>query len=150
MSTTNGHKHGFRLPVQEARLVFEGDYAGLIVACRLNVSLQTYLDFASLADMPDEMESAEDFTKLGGYFERFSQEILLGWNAETPEGEPIPVKPDGMVRLDPALSGVILAKWLEAVRLHGPLAATGSSSSTRSASGGTRSRVRSSRSRQTS
>src|SRR3990167_2096458 len=139
--TMNGHKKGFRLPVQTATLKFEGDYEGLEVVCRLNVPLSTYLEFTKLADLGDE-EGVAQIRSLGDYFGQFSEHVLVSWNLEDSDGQPIQPRPDGLVKAPVELAMIVLSEWLKAVKAS-PLAQTTPASLMPSASAGGRPRARS-------
>lgn len=103
MANTNGHKK-FEVPSRTARLIFDDEYAGAEVRCRLDVPLGMHLEFAKLVDSQSAADTEEAF-------KRFSRDVLIDWNL-TAEGEDIPAKPDGMLLIPPDLAKAILAAWV--------------------------------------
>ena len=112
MSKRNG---SFEIPVRTALLVFQGEYEGAEVRCRLDVPTGLLLEYAKLANSsdPDQLETA---------FRRFSEEILIDWNLKM-EGQVLEAHPDGMLRVPSALATAILRAWTEQA-MTAPLAET--------------------------
>src|SRR3990172_12111213 len=104
--TANGHRKGFRVPVRTALLVFEGDYEGAEVRCVLDVPMGYLLDFSRLA--------GGDAKAIKEAFVRFSAEVVIDWNLEDDDGKAIAAKPDGLLKVPPAMANLIVGKWLEA------------------------------------
>lgn len=104
---------GFEEPQDTARLVFEGDYAGAEVVCRLNVPLGTY--FAIGKSQSGGNDAAEEALRLLG------DNVLVAWNVER-NGQPVPANGDGMMQISPRFATLILGEWLKvAAEVPAPL-----------------------------
>ena len=139
---SNSHK-SFEIPIRTAKLVFEGEYEGAEVRCRLDVSVDLFLDYARIDETdPAQIEQA---------FHRFSEEVLLDWNLNV-NGKPVEAHPEGMLHIPVSMANLILGAWRKAV-IASPLAETNESnggSSMPSANGGAARRRRSSPNRRPS
>jgi hypothetical protein len=104
---------GFRVPKRTAKLVFEDDYAGAEVRVQLDVPIQLYIDIQDLVDAEKHLE----------VFGLFGRAVLLDWNLEDDDGQPIPANAAGFVQLPPGFGNLIIQEWMDEVtRLPGPLA----------------------------
>ena len=57
----------------------------------------------------------------------FSEKVLVSWNLEDEAGQPIPVQPDGMLRIPAEETVLIISGWVEALgKVPGPLGQTSS------------------------
>jgi hypothetical protein len=101
--TSNGHKP-FRLPERTARLVFEGEYEGAEVVVRLSVPLGLYVNLSALAESSDVGEVAN-------VLENFSRDVLVEWNIEGPDGEPLPAD---LANIPLDFATLIMQQWTEA------------------------------------
>jgi hypothetical protein len=110
MITTNGTtakaKKGFRLPEKTARITFEGtDYDGEEIQLRLSVSFAQFIALRESAQGEDQ----EVMARL------FGQNVLMDWNLEDDDGQPIPADGDGMLAIPIVLTNLIVQHWVEAV-----------------------------------
>lgn len=118
-------RKGFRLPQRTALMDFAGtDYDGARVRCKLTVLLGTLLEFQSMADS----QAAE--TLVQG-FQKFGSEILLEWNLESEQGEPIPANAAGMMQIDQDFARELFTRWVQVVsQPPAPLPGTSANGST--------------------
>jgi len=111
----------FRVPKRTAKLVFEGDYEGAEVRVKLDVPISLYIEIQDLVDMDKPLE----------VFGLFGNTVLLEWNLEGDDGEPIPSDSKGMTMLPPGFANLIIQEWMQAVQsLPAPLAGTSGDGST--------------------
>src|SRR3990167_7089331 len=101
---------GFKEPRRTARLIFEGDYEGAEVVVRLDVDVQTVLEFTGMVTDATEGEAALAMMR------RFGDDMLVSWNVEDDDGHPIPATAEGFMRRTWPFINLILSHWLEAVR----------------------------------
>ncbi len=105
MATKKGR---FRLPKRTALIQFEdGEYAGAEVRCSLDVPMRTLLTFKRMAG--GEVDQVER-----GY-ELFGKQMLIDWNLEDDEGQPIPCSTDHFMEQPLAFLNAVTAQWIEAV-----------------------------------
>lgn len=108
---------GFKVPKRTALLVFEGEYAGAEVRCRLDVPISLYLDYMGMD------ASSRDSIQAG--YGRWGEEVLIEWNLEDDDGQPLPATGGGFLSLPPRLAGLIVQHWLEsAAEVPAPLGGT--------------------------
>ena len=110
MVAINGTKavvrKGFRLPEKTAHVTFEGtDYDGAEIQLRLSVSFAQFIALRESAQGEDQ----EGMARL------FGQNVLMDWNLEDDDGEPIPADGDGMLAIPLELTNLIVQHWVEAV-----------------------------------
>ena len=108
MVAVNGAKvrQGFRLPEKTARITFEGtDYDGAEIQLRLSVSFAQFIALRESAQGEDQ----EVMARL------FGQSVLMGWNLEDADGNPIPADSDGMLAIPLQLTNLVVQHWVEAV-----------------------------------
>ena len=97
---------GFRLPEKTARINFEGtDYDGAEIRVLLSV---TFAQFIALRESA-QGEDQEVMARL------FGQDVLMEWNLEDDDGQPIPADGDGMLAIPLELTNLIVQHWVEAV-----------------------------------
>lgn len=97
----------FKMPEKTALLVFEGEYEGAEVRCRLDVGMRTALEFVSI-------EGAEP-KQMIELVERFCGKILVDWNLVTGDGDPIDPSPEALLDQPPGFVIALLTKWGETV-----------------------------------
>ena len=90
------------VPQRELTIDLTGDFEGGQVVCKLDVSIQTFLDL-------QQMTTDED-TIIKSYF-KFGEEILISWNFTKSEGSEFPATGQGMLDLPPAVAIGILGAW---------------------------------------
>ena len=90
------------VPQRELTIDLTGDFEGARLVCKLDVSIQTFLDLQSLST--DEKTIIESYKKFG-------DEILLSWNFTNSEGAVLPATGQGMLDLPPAVAIGILGAW---------------------------------------
>ena len=108
MVTVNGAKarKGFRLPERTAGITFEGTtYDGAEIRVRLSV---TFAQFIALRESA-QGEDQEGMARL------FGDNVLMEWNLEDADGEPIPADGDGMLAIPLELTNLIVQHWVEEV-----------------------------------
>ena len=97
---------GFRLPEKTARINFEGtDYDGAEIRVLLSV---TFAQFIALRESA-QGEDQETMARL------FGQNVLMDWNLEDVDGQPIPADGDGMLAIPLELTNLVVQHWVEAV-----------------------------------
>lgn len=100
---------GFRPKRQLYRLRFEGsDLDGLEVTTT-SVSVGTLLSFTELADQAES--NSADPSVVRKLFEQFAF-ILVDWNIEDDQGQPVPQTVDGLLTLDFSLVMALISKWI--------------------------------------
>ena len=126
MITTNnikpGIRKGFRIPEKTARVTFEGtDYVGAEIVLRLSV---TFAQFIALRESA-QGEDQEGMARL------FGESVLMDWNLEDADGNPIPANSDGMLAIPLQLTNLVVRHWVEAVAgVPAPLSETSGDFST--------------------
>ena len=99
-------KKGFRLPEKTARITFEGtDYDGAEIRVRLSVSFAQFIALRESAQSEDQERMAR----------LFGETVLMDWNLEDPDGEPILADGDGMLMIPLELSNLVVQHWVEEV-----------------------------------
>ena len=108
MVAVNGAKakKGFRLPERTARITFEGtDYDGAEIRVRLSVSFAQFIALRESAQGEDQ----EGMARL------FGETVLMDWNLEDAEGEPLLADGDGMMMIPLDLANLVVQHWVEEV-----------------------------------
>jgi len=90
------------VPQRELTIDLTGDFAGAQLVCKLDVTIQTFLDLQQL--------SVDENTIIESY-KRFGDEILLSWNFTKEDGSALPATGEGMLGLPPAVAIGILSAW---------------------------------------
>lgn len=101
---------GFRPPKRTATLTFDEDhdYHGAEITVRLDAPMGLLFELENMA--PLEM------------MQRFGDEVLMAWNLETDDGEPIPATGVGLLTQPPDFGGDLMAAWKDAITgVDGPL-----------------------------
>lgn len=100
----------FILERREAILTFpeDSDYNGLEVRVKLDVDINTFLQFQRLGDNPD----SEDTRFL---FEKFGSEIILEWNLHDEDAKAVSASAEGFMSLPPNACIAIVGAWAENV-----------------------------------
>ena len=112
---TNSHKPRFRIPQKTALLLFDGtDYEGAEIRVHLNVSLAYF--FSAL-----EREETEDARALLEARVANLLTLLVAWNLEDSEGQPMPITGDTVAALPQDLLLLISRAWSQAVQGGPPL-----------------------------
>ena len=94
----------FQLIRKNAKLVFEGEYEGLVAYAKLDVPLGLFLEIQTMVDADKTVE----------VFEKFGNEILLSWNMQE-DGEVIPPTGDGIMQLPINVSTSLIEEWTKVV-----------------------------------
>ncbi len=97
---------GYKLPPRNARLILD-DFDGA------EVVIKHYLPLADVLRLEAEMQAAGQSNEAAMRF--FGEHILLEWNLEDAEGEPIPRGPDCLLQLPAPLSNAILKGWRDSI-----------------------------------
>ena len=115
-------KKGFRLPERTARITFEGtDYDGAEIRVRLSVSFAQFIALRESAQGEDQ----EGMARL------FGETVLMDWNLEDPDGEPLLADGDGMMMIPLDLANLVVQHWVEEVAgVPSPLSETSGDIST--------------------
>ena len=99
-------RKGFRLPEKTARINFEGtDYDGAEIQLLLSVTFAQFIALRESAQGDDQ----ETMARL------FGETVLLDWNLEDADGNPIPANSDGMLAIPLELTNLVVQHWVEAV-----------------------------------
>ena len=99
-------KKGFRLPERTARITFAGtDYDGAEIRGRLSVSFAQFIALRESAQGEDQ----EGMARL------FGETVLMDWNLEDAEGEPLLADGDGMMMIPLDLANLVVQHWVEEV-----------------------------------
>lgn len=98
---------GFRLSKKTARIKFEGtDYDGAEVVVNLSLSIEQMFRIQDLLSGGDVIEGFRDFGDI----------VLVSWNLEDDDGNPIPANGEGYVSMrDRNFHGVVMERWVEAI-----------------------------------
>lgn len=106
---------GFKRPAKVYKLLFEDDdMAGLEVKAR-SMSTGDLLDMAPLLDMKmSNAPTADELEQVRDLLERFA-EVLISWNLEDEDDEPIPATLEGLLSQDIAFVMDIVQAWADAV-----------------------------------
>ena len=109
-------RKGFRLPEKTARINFEGtDYDGAEIQLLLSVTFAQFIALRESAQGDDQ----ETMARL------FGETVLLDWNLEDADGNPIPANSDGMLAIPLELTNLVVQHWVEEVaRVPSPLPET--------------------------
>ena len=94
---------GFKIPSREATIIMSDEFEGAEAVCRLDVPLGMFLE---MQDFENNMDVA---------FKKFGDEIVVSWNLETNEGEPIAPSGDGMKQLTVQLATQLIGDWGEQI-----------------------------------
>jgi len=94
----------FELTRRTAKLVFEGEYEGLVAYAKLDVPLGLFLEIQTMVD-------AENHAAI---YEKFGQEILISWNMQE-DGKDIPPTGDGILQLPLNISTALIEQWTKVV-----------------------------------
>lgn len=93
-------------PKRTATFAFEGDFEGIEVKCRLDVPIDLFLSF-----MEADSSNAE---VVRGAYRRFGDEVLIEWNLEDDDDQPIPANGDTLLERTPRFASLLLTHWREA------------------------------------
>lgn len=101
---------GFRPGRKVYRLVFEDGHplAGLVVRAR-SASTAQFLEITDLADA-----AAFGTEQIKQMMRQFA-EVLLSWNLEDEDGEPVPATFEGLRSQEFELVNTVIMKWMDAV-----------------------------------
>ena len=115
-------KKGFRIPERTARVTFEGtDYDGAEIKLKLSVSFAQFIALRESAQGEDQ----EGMARL------FGETVLMEWNLEDGDGQPLPADGDGMMAIPLDLTNLVVQHWVEAVAaVPAPLSETSGDLST--------------------
>jgi hypothetical protein len=90
------------VPQRELTINLTGDFEGAQVICKLDVSLQTFIDLQHL--------SADETTVIESY-KKFGDEILKNWNFTDANGKELAPTGEGMMSLPPSVAISIIGAW---------------------------------------
>jgi hypothetical protein len=126
---------GFRRKRRTIKIIFQGDLDGLEITA-YSVSMDTFLEFEELSNRyfggktgKDEKASMaiQSFRRMLDMFAG----VLVSWNLEDEDGEPVPATREELGREDPGFVFDVIVKWMEAVAgVSAPLSETSSSGET--------------------
>ena len=101
---------GFRPPRLTAKVIGTDDYEGLEAEVVIRpVPFNMMLDFS-------EKGGSGDLKQMREAFAAFGDAILVSWNLEDEQGQPVPATGAGMLSQDPTLMNNILSRWLEVMQ----------------------------------
>ena len=97
----------FRLPMREAKIIFEEGttFAGAIIRCRLDVEI------GMVTDIQDLIEAG----KQAHAYEVFGDGVLIDWNLEDQKGNAIPANGKGIKKVTPQFAEALMTQWTEAL-----------------------------------
>jgi hypothetical protein len=99
-------KPGYRIPERTARISFSGtDYDGAEIEVRLSVTFGQFIGLRAAAQGEDQ----EGMARL------FGDNVLMTWNLEDNNGDPIPANGDGMLAIPLSLTNLVVQHWVEQV-----------------------------------
>ena len=97
---------GFRLPEKTARITFEDtDYDGAELRVLLSVTFGQFIALRESAQSEDQ----EGMARL------FGETVLMDWNLEDADGEPLLADGDGMLMIPLDLANLVVQHWVEEV-----------------------------------
>jgi len=99
------NNHRFRLPKRTALLTFVGDFEGAEVRCALDVTLRIALQIDELRESGPHQEMLR----------LFAEAILMEWNLDDDDGQPIPPTFEGMQDLSPPFLSAMIGAWSSAM-----------------------------------
>ena len=102
-----------RVPKRTARLIFDGEYEGIEVVVRLDLSIDYLLRFTGPGNGYGPESSYPEATAMHLYKD-FARAVLVEWNLEDDQGQPIPADEAGMGMVPPAFASFLITKWGEA------------------------------------
>tara|TARA_R110000751_G_scaffold250373_1_gene349923 strand:+ start:392 stop:763 length:372 start_codon:yes stop_codon:yes gene_type:complete len=94
----------FELTRKTAKLVFEGDFEGLVAYAKLDVALGLFLEIQAMVDEERTVE----------VYKKFGDEILISWNMQE-DGKDIPPTGDGFMLLPINASTALIEEWTKVV-----------------------------------
>lgn len=97
----------FKMPHNTALLVFDGDYEGAEVRCRLDVGMRTAFSFFQARELSDPKDLIE-------MVERFCEQVLIDWNLVDDNDQPIPCTAEAMLDQPAGFIRAVIANWHEA------------------------------------
>ena len=99
---------GFRLPKKTARIKFEGtDYDGAEAEVSLSLSIEQMFHVHDLISGGDIVEG----------FRNFGEIVLISWNLEDDNGDPIPPTSEGFMSTpDRIFLNIIIDHWVQAMK----------------------------------
>jgi len=108
------NKKGFRVARREAYLTFPdtSEYFGAEIYAKLDVNVAMFLEFQGINDgaSADELRSA---------FVLFGDSVVIEWNLEDDDGEPLPPTGAGFMTLPPAFCTAVIGAWADSVASSG-------------------------------
>jgi hypothetical protein len=126
---------GFRRKRRTIKIVFQGDLDGLVITAH-SVSMDTFLEFEELSNRYFDGKTGKDeeasmaIQSLRRMLDMFA-DVLVSWNLEDEDGEPVPATREELGREDPGFVFDVIVKWMEAVAgVSAPLSETSSSGET--------------------
>ncbi len=97
---------GYKLPDRTITLHFSGDFDGLEVMCTRNVPLGVFM----------QLEAAIQDDKMDEALQLFGDRILVAWNMEGDNGEPVAVGGSALIALPVDLAAKIIMEWQKEIR----------------------------------
>jgi hypothetical protein len=94
----------FELTRKTAKLVFEGEYEGLVAYAKLDVPLGLFLEIQAMVDAERTID----------VYQKFGNEILISWNMQE-DGLDIPPTGDGIMQLPVNVSTALIEEWTKVV-----------------------------------
>lgn len=98
---------GFRPPKRTATLTFDEDhdYHGAEIECHLDAPMGLVFEFQRIGD-----EGADQ----AGIMRDFGDRVLIAWNLEDDDGQPIPATGEGLLAQPFAFAYALIEAWGEA------------------------------------
>lgn len=109
MTEQNGQRVRVQVTAPIDISIDEGPYAGLWLKCARETSNDAYFDFTA----PEPEDDAEALQKVKRtQLARFGKEVLLGWNLDDKDGNPVQPTAEGMLSIPEALGMTFMLLWL--------------------------------------
>src|SRR5260370_20784796 len=117
---------GFKAPVSQYALQFDGDdYEGLEIVAK-GLSVEKFLEVSGLADEIGAKTEEEAMKSLNDLFLTFSRSIVR-WNIENGNGKPLATTVPGLKSLDFRFVMLTIRAWLSSMSEVSPSLGKGSS-----------------------
>lgn len=104
---------GYRRKSKTYKLVFEGEFEGLEVTAK-GLSVRKLLDMGELLDVDVAAPDSEDVKQIDELFSRFT-DVLVSWNLEDENGEPIPTTKESLYEQDLSFVLAIIVNYITSV-----------------------------------
>jgi len=108
------NKKGFRVARRDALLTFPdtSEYFGAEITAKLDVNVAMFLEFQGINDgaSAEELRSA---------FLLFGDSVIIDWNLEDDDGDPVPPTGAGFMTLPPSFCTAVIGAWADSATTSG-------------------------------